>query len=494
MPFELTLSPQGHLHVREVQKAGTTALDGAPGKRVHAAFTKGCDHGLLHLATTELQSALPPAFGYARDFARLYLTRLCQTPADGEAGVPAAVAAPAETELAFQVLQAPPMPGAEYLNAEVLAAWWTELDALVRCEARNHPGGIQAYLSERNPQWRLVGRVTFHLAENKRDPEHPFAFLATYIPRLSARGGVQHQPLAKALEQYAGEKNRPALLSLLLPIQRASEQSTLVRELFETREIYHPLAWTPREAYRFLQDIPVFEESGLIVRVPNWWQANRPPRPVVNVQIDGRKKSRLGVDALLDFSLNVTLEGEPLTEAELQDLLTSTGGLVAIRGKWVEVDQEKLQQALQHWKHVERNARKNGLSFYEGMRLLAGAVAPREGAEAASEEKHWVGLSAGPALAETLEEAPIARVPRWFQPSRSARTVAPLSANRSGLAEARHRSGPGSLPRRRHGTGQDSTGDRPLAAPQRTARSERIGRLQAESAGRSGLTGCQLEG
>ena len=32
-----------------------------------------------------------------------------------------------------------------------------------------HPGGAQAYLREKNPLWRLVGRVTFHLAENKRD-------------------------------------------------------------------------------------------------------------------------------------------------------------------------------------------------------------------------------------------------------------------------------------------------------------------------------------
>ena len=163
---------------------------------------------------------------------------------------------------------------------------------------RSHKGGVQAYLSERNPQWRLVGRVTFHLAENKRDPEHPFAFLATYIPRLSAQGRVQHEPLGKALQQYAGAKNRSALLSLLVPIQRATERSPLVKEMVESGEIYHPLAWTPREAYRFLQDIPVFEESGLVVRVPDWWKASRPPRPVVNVKIDARKGSRLGVDSL----------------------------------------------------------------------------------------------------------------------------------------------------------------------------------------------------
>ena len=256
MPFELFLSPQGHLHVREAADADGAALDGAVGKRIHAAFSESPARGLLHLATTELESSLPPPFGFARDFARLYLTRLCQTPTDGEGGTVAAIPQPSETDLAFQVLQAPPMQGCEYLSADALASWWSELDTLVRDEIAHHAGGVQAYLSERNPQWRLVGRVTFHLAENKRDPEHPFAFLATYIPRLSAQGRVQHEPLGKALQQYAGAKNRPALLSLLVPIQRATERSPLVKEMVESSEIYHPLAWTPREAYRFLQDIP----------------------------------------------------------------------------------------------------------------------------------------------------------------------------------------------------------------------------------------------
>ncbi len=67
-----------------------------------------------------------------------------------------------------------------------------------------------------------------------------------------------------------------------------------------------------------MQDIPIFEESGLVVRVPDWWKPSHPPRPVVNVKIDGRKGTTLDVDALLDFSVNVTLDGEPLTEAELE--------------------------------------------------------------------------------------------------------------------------------------------------------------------------------
>ncbi|MGC8642392.1 MAG: SNF2 helicase-associated domain-containing protein, partial [Isosphaeraceae bacterium] len=291
MPFELFLSPQGHLHVREAADAAGSSLDGPVGKRIHAAFAESPARGLLHLATAELESSLPPPFAYARDFARFYLTRLCQTPTDARGSSVAPIPQPAEGDLAFQVLQAPPMQGSEYLRAETLAGWWTDLDTFVRAEIAKHAGGVQAYLSELNPQWRLVGRVTFHLAENKRDPDLPFAFLATYIPRLSAQGRVQHEPLGKALQQYAGAKNKAALLSLLLPIQRAAERSTLVQEMVESGEIYHPLAWTPGDAYRFLHDIPVFEESGLVVRVPDWWKANRPPRPVVNVKIDARKGS-----------------------------------------------------------------------------------------------------------------------------------------------------------------------------------------------------------
>jgi non-specific serine/threonine protein kinase len=381
-----------------------SALDGAVGKRVHAAFLASPARGLLHLATTELESPLPPPFSFARDFARLYLTRLCQTPTDGEGSTVSPIEPPSETDLAFQLLHAPPMQGCEYLSAEALADWWLELDALVRDEIAHHSGGVQAYLSERNPQWRLVGRVTFHLAENKRDADHPFAFLATYIPSLSAQGRVQHEPLGKALQQYAGARNRSALLALLVPIQRATERSSLVREMVDSGEIYHPLAWTPSDAYRFLRHIPIFEESGLVVRVPDWWKASRPPRPVVNVTIDARKGSGISVSSLLDFSVNVTLDGEPLTATELERLLQSVGGLVALKGKWVEIDRDRLADALQHWKKVENQAQKSGLTFYDGMRLLSGIPKQSVAAEPSELDHDWVGISAGRALDEAIRK------------------------------------------------------------------------------------------
>ncbi|WP_165234003.1 DEAD/DEAH box helicase [Aquisphaera insulae] len=405
MPLELTLSPQGHLHVRESSTPGASGPDGPAAARVKAAFDESTARGLLHLATAELETSLPAAFAFARGLARDYLTRLCQAPAAGTE-VPAAtepIPPPAESDLAFRALQAPPMPGAEYLNADALAGWWTALDELVRGEIRGRKGDAQGYLSALNPQWRLVGRVTFHLAENKRDPECPFAFLATYIPGLSARGQVRHEPLGKALKEYAGARNREALLKLLQPISKASERSELVKDLADSGEIYHPLRWSPREAYDFLQEIPALEESGLVVRVPDWWKAGRPPRPAVSVKIDARKGTRIDTDALLTFSMDVAIDGEPLSEDELRQILESSGGLVPLKGKWVEIDREKLREALDHWKDVEREARAGGLTFYQGMRLLSGLPLDKgDDAALAAEAREWVGLSAGPALEETL--------------------------------------------------------------------------------------------
>jgi non-specific serine/threonine protein kinase len=400
MPHELSIAPSGHLALVESSSANETAAELA--KPIVAAFAESPARGLLHLATNELQARLPPALDHVRSFARTYLTRLCQTQAHEQKDLPP-TPPPSAAELATWILQAPPMTGLEYLRDEALVGWWTDLDTLVRDEIRQHAGGAQAYLSAKNPLWRFVGRVTLHLAENKRDPENPFAFLATYVSRLSVQGRVQHEPLGRALEQYAGARNRQALLSLLVPLQQAAERSALIKELVDSGEVYHPLAWSPREAYRFLKDIPIFEDSGLIVRVPDWWKPHHPPRAIVDVRI-GRRGATLGADALLDFSVGASLDGEPLTEAELEELLASVGGLVRLKGKWVEVDREKLAEALEHWQKVERRVHENGLTFFEGMRLLAGASLERDVSATLPETTpEWTGLTAGPELEAMLD-------------------------------------------------------------------------------------------
>jgi non-specific serine/threonine protein kinase len=85
-------------------------------------------------------------------------------------------------------------------------------------------------------------------------------------------------------------------------------------------------------------------------------------------------------------------------------LLSAETGLVSLRGKWVEVDGEKLHQVMTHWKRVQNAAGEGGIGFLEGMRLLAGfggakAVAEEEGASYVPE---WSSVRAGAKLDEEL--------------------------------------------------------------------------------------------
>ncbi len=400
----LSISPHGRLFVLDADSE-VERPEGSWPERVRRAFSESQAHGLLGLGSRELTSPLPPEFAWAREFACRYLTALCHAPEISGATELPRMPAPGAEEFAAAALQAPPMRGLEYLSPEHLVAWWQELDSLVRQQASASGGGAREFLHQLNPAWRAVGRVSFHLAENKRDPEFPFAFLATYATRLSAQGKAQHLPLGRALEEYAGGKNRAALLALLQPIQQAAESVAWVKELADSGGIYQPLAWKPREAYHFLQSIPALESSGLIVRVPDWWKATQPPRPVVSVKIGERLKGKLGVDALLKFSVRTVLDGETLDEQEIEQLLSSESGLVFLRGKWVEIDREQLTEALRQWKRVEREARNGGLTFFEGMRLLAGvALGHDAGEEPFAAARAWTGISAGGDLEQLLGE------------------------------------------------------------------------------------------
>lgn len=368
--LSLALSPHGKLYLHQEPDEGGS-LDESSRNRIKEGFEKSSGRGLLVLAGDEITSHLSPIFSYFRDIGRRYLTEVCRLPEDGAGHIPEIP--PPRSDLETLSLSPPLMRGAEYLNTGVLEALWTEMDQGFREEAASLPGGMKAYIGARYPRWHMVGRVCFHLAENKSTSDEPFAFLATYTTRLSAQARPQHLPLGKALEQSKGPRDRATLLSLLLPIQRAGEKSALVKEMVESGEIYHPCAWTPTEAYRFLKDIPIFESSGLTVRVPDWWKSKRPLRPEVSINIGNKKAPALSVDAMLDFQMSVTLDGDVLTPKEYDELLAAKGGLSLIRGRWVEVDPDRLKEALAHWKAVQKASSVSGISFIDGMRLLSGA-------------------------------------------------------------------------------------------------------------------------
>jgi non-specific serine/threonine protein kinase len=394
------LTPHGRLHLAALEDA--PALPEDVSGRLREAFDRGAGHGLLQLGAGEVGTTLPAVFSYWRELGSLFVTALCTTPEAGDDAGRAVSPPPPREELGALAAAAPPMTGAEYLTAAVLASLWDEMAAAFHDERARSRLGTQDLLKRWSPAWNLVGRVHFNLAENRKDDEAPFAFLATYTSRLSAHGKAQHLPLGQALREYAGEAKRDRLLSLLLPVQRAALTCPWLKAMVDVGEIFHPLRFAPREAFQLLGDVPRLEAAGVVLRMPASWRGRRPARPRVTATVGGKPPSGLGADALLDFRMDVALDGEPLSEGEIARLLATTDGLVLVRGQWVEVDPDRLRRTLDELRRVERQARATGVSFAEALRMLAGARVASED-EGADADADWSRVAAGPWLARTLE-------------------------------------------------------------------------------------------
>lgn len=396
------LTPSGRIDVERGSPEERPLLPAKAAEEIIEAFGAGRGAGVLRLGAAELETDLPPSLAYWRDVGRTFVSRACGAldPTDPRSLV---VPEPDADELSYLVQATPPMQGAEFLSMALLRDIWADAGAALSAEAEGYEDGVQGFLSAHSSVWNTVGRVCFHLAENKRDPEFPFAFIATYVHKVSKRAKPQHLPLGRALEEYAGARKREKLLALLAPLSRAAEESEFIRALVEAGDVYHPLSWSAEEAHLFLREIALYEQAGLVVRVPDWWSAKKKPRPRVSVSVGGKAPSLLGMEALLDFDVRLTLDGKKLTKREIEELLAATHGLVLIKGRWVEVDREKLSQVLEQWRDVQRRARDGGVSFGEAMRLLSGVgdVGAEDAAEDARPE--WSEVIAGKWLSAKLE-------------------------------------------------------------------------------------------
>lgn len=298
----LILLPQGRLHLPA--ESGEDA-------ELASAFELGTAAGLLAMASRRETGSWDAGFMFWRGFVDEYLTALAHSPD----GVEAAALPPVEPNpsvMAEYTLRTPAMEGGEYVSPELLAGLWRDLDAWAQADAAK-TGGLKAWLRQIHPAMHLLGRVTFHLAENKRSEATPFAFMATFTHRLSASAQPLHLPLGRALQEFAGAGSVAALQSLLEPVRMASDSSLWAREQLESRRLFHHQAWTPVQAHAFHKEIPVFEAAGILVRIPDWWKNRRSARPRVTIRIGNSRGAGVGLDAMLDFEVEPTLGGEKLS-------------------------------------------------------------------------------------------------------------------------------------------------------------------------------------
>jgi non-specific serine/threonine protein kinase len=272
-----------------------------------------------------------------------------------------------------EILRAVPYGvGMEFVNENWAEIVWSGLRNVADGEIKDFDGMVAEYLRGKNSSLNVVGRVFFHLVENKRD-ESPFAFLATYS--TGSDKNVQHLPLKGALLEYKDDQDK--LLHLLSTVSMAAEKSEFVSELVESGELFSPLRFDADEAYTFLKEVPLYEACGVVCRIPDWWKKHGRARVVVSV--GSQVPSMVGMDALLSFDPKIFLGGEEMSRKEAAALLYQTNGLALIKGKWVEVDHDRLAQALDAF---DKAAEAGEITFAEAVRMrlsMDGGMADDDG-------------------------------------------------------------------------------------------------------------------
>ncbi len=319
---------------------------------------------LLYLGLTDGEVALSVSLDFWRRFAGCFVRHLRLTP-DLETLRGKVIVEPADDELADLFQSMPAMVGAEYINQDVLVDFWQRLNTVFAGAITSHDGTVAEFIHRYSPSSHLLGRIYFHLVEN-RDGDYPFAFLATYSTAMGGDGTTRHLPLKYALQEY--RDNRDKLLELLTTVYQAAEKSALITDLLESNELFSPLAWTSKEAATFLRETPLYEDAGILCRIPDWWKGAR-KAVRVGITIGDKKPARVGMAALLDFTPHLMIGDEEISIDEARELLAEVDGLAFIKNKWVAVDRDKLEQTLALYEEACRLAEQEGLTLADAMRL-----------------------------------------------------------------------------------------------------------------------------
>lgn len=331
---------------------------------LYKKYRKDFNSFLLSLGFCSQSAPLSASLDYFRKLTGLYVKKLTQTP-DLEVLRERVDIILTTGEIDDFLSRLPFMVGADYINASFLESAWLKLNITFRNKVKTHQGSVEELINIFSPDVHLAGRVYFHLVESKKE-DSPFAFLATYSTGLNDQGKSKHVPLKHALTEYG--KNSKKLLELLSTVYFAAKESRIAAALIESGEIFYPIALSAKDAYDILKEIPIYEKYGIICRIPNWWK-NRTGALKLEISIGNTSPSFLDKDSILDFKTKLLFGGSGISEDEAKKLIDESEGLAFIKGKWVEVDAEKLKKTLQAYEKARQLMEQGGLSLKDAMYL-----------------------------------------------------------------------------------------------------------------------------
>jgi non-specific serine/threonine protein kinase len=328
------------------------------------AFEADKHSALFHLGFLKKEKWFSPSMEYLHHIAELLIKKLSQQ-SEIEFNRDAIQVDLTEDELYLLREELPFVIGMEYVDDNWLRALWESLLDVFKSEIKVYEGTVARYFVEHNANINVVGRVFFHLVENK-EGVYPFAFMATYSTKPVKSKRAVHTPLKNALSEFDGDEKK--LLSLISTVIKAAEESAFISELLESGELFAPLKLKADEAYTFLRELEIYEAAGIMCRVPDWWR-KRNNSVRLSVKVGEKEPSKLGLDAILDFYPTLNFGDDSISEQELRAFLEMAEGLVQYKGKWVEIDKKKLEAVLSAFDKVSDLTKNEVLSIGDAMRL-----------------------------------------------------------------------------------------------------------------------------
>ena len=205
----------------------------------------------------------------------------------------------------------------------------------------------------------------------------------------------ERSPDSWRLEWLLAPRKDPSLLIPLEDFWKSSRRARSVREvllqlgqaarlyarLWDGMESERPasIELDREEALQFLRnDAPILQGAGFRVIVPSWWTASGQRRLRLRIraryQAGGEEgagtesSGLLGMDAVVDWSPHVVIDGEPLTVEEWNRIVAAKEGLVFMRGEWMELSADEVADLESYW---QSDAEDRSMTFGEFMRTRA---------------------------------------------------------------------------------------------------------------------------
>ena len=87
------------------------------------------------------------------------------------------------------------------------------------------------------------------------------------------------------------------------------------------------------------------ESKGILCRIPNWWR-KKYSSISVNIKIGEKEPSFLDFNSLMRTQPVLVVDGVELSKSDIKLLLQKSEGLAFLKGKWIEVNHDKLRELL----------------------------------------------------------------------------------------------------------------------------------------------------